>query len=181
MKRLSQVRSLQALIEEIRDCTGRLHGELRNFSFNAEMDAGPNYLPEHFQAEEVVPPNVFREFGARNSLWFLDSRILWTLDAIRERFGKPLIVNDWLWGGGLSMRGFRPPGSVTGSDMSQHRFGRAVDFNIQGIPAGDVRAEIRRHPSDPAFSYITAVEEAVDWVHIDCRTTEQDKILWFNP
>lgn len=181
MKRLAQVKSLERLIEEIRDTTGKLHSELRGFSFNAQLESGPEYIPEHFRPQELVPPEIYSTYGDTNSYWFIDSRVLWTLDAMREYFGAPITVNNWLWGGNLTMRGFRPFDSQTGSPLSQHRFGRAVDFDVKGFSADKVRRTIRESPSETAFSYITAIEEDVSWCHVDCRTTCQEGIIWFHP
>ncbi len=56
-----------------------------------------------------------------------------------------------------------------GAKYSQHRFGRAVDFDVKGISAETVRNDIRKG----YFSEITCIEADVNWVHIDVRNANR--------
>ena len=143
-----------------------------------------NYRPKNFQTKELVDPDTYRKFG-ENSLLVMDIRMLWTIDAIRGYFEKPVYVNDYNRGGTFKYRGFRPPSCSTGASYSQHRFGRAIDFHIYGIGSAEVRKEIYTHPDDDAFKYITRMEEfdGMSWVHIDCAwlPKNQERIHVFKP
>lgn len=138
------------------------------------------YKPVHFELQELVDPVTFGTYGDR--AWqFLDSRLLANMDRIRNRYGREIRVNDWhLPGGKFSYRGFRPCSYKGGAPLSQHRFGRAFDFDVKGMTAEEVRADIRANPNNFDFSCITAVEMEVNWVHVDCRNA-LDRILWVNP
>jgi hypothetical protein len=136
------------------------------------------YNPEFFTVEEFVPRRVFEEYG-KQSWWFIDTRIVWTADAIRDYFKKPFILNNWYRNGPYQYRGLRTIDSKDYSAMSQHSFGRALDGDVKDVSPDEVRQEIKSHSSDPHFRFITAVEESIDWLHVDCRTMGQDGILFF--
>lgn len=107
-------------------------------------------------------------------LWGLfDPRELWTLDALRDKYG-PCIVNDWSWGGNFSQSGFRPAATMTGAEYSQHRFGRATDKKFSETDVVQIIEDMHENPDDPAFKYITCVEETINnetptWLHTDVR------------
>lgn len=88
-----------------------------------------------------------------------------SLDAIRMHYKRPVTVNNWFKGGTFTLRGLRPMNSVVGAKYSQHKFGRAADFNVQGISPEQVRNDIR----SGLFPLITCIENNVSWVHIDVR------------
>jgi len=138
-----------------------------------------HYVPKHFQPYELVPKAVFERF--ENSLyriwWLFDSRMLFTADAIRERYGK-MIANDWFWGGSNQYRGWRPWDCGIGAELSQHKFGCALDLIPVETTAEEIRKDIRKG-DDLLFKYITCIEENVSWLHFDCRN--YDGLLIVNP
>jgi hypothetical protein len=119
------------------------------------------YIPIHFTWQELMPSAEYAHYW----LILMDDRILMTLDAIRMHYKRPVHVNNWHLGGKFSLRGFRPMTGKVGAKFSQHRFGRAVDFDVDGIPAEQVRNDIR----SGLFPLITCIEADVNWVHIDVR------------
>jgi uncharacterized protein YcbK (DUF882 family) len=119
------------------------------------------YKPRYFTWQELMPYAEYEPYW----LILMDERILITLDAIRTHYKRPVTVNNWHRGGQFSMRGFRPMTGNVGAKYSQHRFGRAVDFDVAGIPAEQVRNDIRFG----LFPLITCIEKNVNWVHIDVR------------
>ena len=139
------------------------------------------YQFRHFRPEEVLPPTMFHAHGALGLL-VMDSRILWTLDAIRDFFGVPVTVNTWLDGGQQSQRGFRDDPGV-GAALSQHRYGRAADFDIQGVTAAEFRELAKSgalggpgHP-ESVLQYVTRIEETnggnpIGWIHTDCANVD---------
>lgn len=137
------------------------------------------YTPTFFTAHEFVPSAIYQEFGEQS--WrFIDARMLWTMDAMRIYFNRPITVNNWHVGGDFEGRGFRPPYSSIGSPLGQHRFGRAVDFDVSAVSADEVRAVILSGDTLDLNRYVTAVELGVRWVHIDCRNGGGLKIFTFN-
>lgn len=136
------------------------------------------YYPKYFRVQELVSPAVYEDLGDR-SILTMDRGILKTIDAIREFYGKPMIINDWSFGGQFRYRGYRDR-TWNGSPYSQHCFGRAVDFDVKGLKASKVRKDIMDNPDH--FPYVTAIEKGTTWVHIDCRPTASGTgIQTFNP
>jgi uncharacterized protein YcbK (DUF882 family) len=121
------------------------------------------YVPKYFKWYELMPSAEYE----KHWLILMDERLLMSLDAIREHYNRPVTVNNWHSGGQFSLRGFRPMNSKTGAKFSQHKFGRAADFDVQGISPEQVRKDIR----SGLFPLVTCIENNVNWVHIDVRNT----------
>jgi hypothetical protein len=135
------------------------------------------YKPKNFKIQELVLKHIYEKFGEKCWLFF-DSKLLWTLDKIREKYGA-IIVNDWLWGGEFQNRGFREFNSSVGAQYSQHKFGRAVDFHFKSdkITCKEMRKTIIENPNFYEFKYITSVEDfdGMNWIHIDVRNWDKNK------
>lgn len=127
------------------------------------------YTPKYFKVEELVPKSVFLDLGPR-SLILMDCRMLYTIDLIRQHFNSPITINNWNTGGSFSQRGLRTDDN-TGAKYSQHRYGRAIDFDVKGKTAEQVRAEIIKNKDK--FEHITVLETDVSWVHMDCRNQDR--------
>ena len=95
---------------------------------------------------------------------------------IRKRYGK-MIVNTWLWGGANQYRGWRPFNCKEGAELSQHKFGRAIDLNPVELLASDIRIDIKAKKYSYDFRFITCIEDNVNWLHIDCRNTDRLLII----
>jgi len=140
------------------------------------------YAPKYFAVEELVDPRTFEVLGT-SSLMLFNPDALWTIDAIRQYYNAPVIINNWHIGGKFQYRGFRPNGCEVGADFSQHRFGNAFDFNCNcKYSSKEIQEEIMYNPFRDCFKYITAVESVGGWVHIDCRNRDKNKlgILFFD-
>ena len=169
-------RTVLALITEHNELSARLHGLDTSLLQHSLLEAEGLYKLEHFATKEFVPIKIYERWGDA-ALMFMDVRMLWTADAVREYFNKRMFINfrDFQY------RGFRPPSYIGGAELSQHRFGRALDFDIEKVSADEVRQEIITHPREPAFRYITVLESSVSWVHADCRLTNQEDIKIIQP
>jgi hypothetical protein len=140
------------------------------------------YIPKYFKIFELVDPDIYRLYDKRAFEIFFDNRILWTIDQIRKYFGRPMYVNNWIYDGNLKYRGFRPFNCNIGAKFSQHRFGRAIDFDIDGMYSDEVRQEIKKNEHLDPFKFITRMETNVPWVHIDCGNYNKiNGIRLFNP
>lgn len=120
---------------------------------------------KYFNATEFLPPEVYHARGERG-MELIDSRVVATAIALREKFG-PMIINNWASGGNFTQRGFRSAGTATGAVWSQHKYGRALDCHFVHTRVEDARAYILANPSE--FPFITCIEEDVSWLHFDCR------------
>lgn len=137
------------------------------------------YKTKHFKITELVDEETYNKFGEQ-AFMFFDKVALKTLDGIREYFGKPMLINNWNFGGNMDSRGFRKPTDPTGAPYGQHRMGRAFDFSVQGMTADEVRAVIIAHQMEAPFDEITACEIDVAWVHIDFRNIDNNgRLLLF--
>lgn len=141
------------------------------------------YIPKHFKIYELIPKQEYYKYIHRkgDKLWLMfDRRLLITLDVLRENFGT-LVINDWYWGGENQYRGWRPMDILLGSELSQHKFGRAVDFTPRKVTVNEVREYIRANQE--LYPYISAMEDEVNWCHIDTRNWDRSKqgILFFKP
>jgi hypothetical protein len=152
-----------------------VHSQSTALMMAAEMVCGATSCELTCDLREMVPPEIWNVWGER-SRWFVDCRILWTRQALEEYFQKKVKVNDWHLGGSFRNRGYRLPDSSTGARLSQHRFGRAIDADVIGLSAEEVRTEILTHPEEAAFQFITTLEEGTSWLHADCRDTVGKKI-----
>jgi len=125
------------------------------------------YIPKYFKIEELVDPVMLKRFGSYNLFKnALDSRILFEIDNIRTFFNKPITINNWNIGGEFSLRGLRPFDCKEGGLLSAHKFGKALDFDVKGLTAEEVRQAIIKNSSK--FINISRMEDNVSWVHIDC-------------
>ena len=137
---------------------------------------------KHFKLYELVDPQTYETKGAKAWEHFTED-ILFSLDGLRDFFGRPVTVNNWMAGGQFLFRGYRPPWYFGGAKLSQHRLGNAFDCDVAGMPANQARKEIIDHQDDPRLIMITRMENTVTWLHIDCGPVPegQHRIYLFNP
>lgn len=127
------------------------------------------YEPRHFNSKELVPKEVHDVRGSK-SLQLLDSRALFTLDQLREKFGSCTVNTPW--NGTFNESGLRTKDCKYFKPYSQHSFGRAFDCKFSSIDAWSVREYICKHPKE--FPFITFLEEGegISWVHFDVRNSK---------
>lgn len=127
---------------------------------------------KYFKIQELVPSSIY--YSRKESAWeLIDSRLIITLDYLREKYG-PILINNWNRLGALNNRGFRDSDTNVGAKLSQHRYGRAADcsFLTKGILVKDVRDYIIMNPTE--FPFITCIEMNVSWLHFDVRNHNLD-------
>lgn len=128
---------------------------------------------KYFKLWEVVPYNVLMLRGELGYELF-DPRYAEAIDFIREFFGVPVIGNTYLSNGILQERGFRMPNTKTGALLSQHKFGRAFDFNVRGLSPEKTKLEILDNQFlflEKGWSTLEDQSLASTWTHIDMRDT----------
>ena len=140
------------------------------------------YRPRHFAPHELVDPVCFSKFGA-DAVAFFRPELLISLDMLRQILGKPFTVNNWKDGGPFKWRGLRTQGCAQGAEYSMHRFGMAIDFDVKGMAAEEVRVWLRAKWADypDLGNGITRIENGVNWVHVDCRPTNSYTLVEFAP
>lgn len=142
---------------------------------------------KYFRIEELVSKQVYEKY--KEKCWeFIKPEIILFLDNIREFYKKPVIVNNWLYGGNLSQRGLRTNQDPIVKEknslyVSQHCLGGAVDFNVQGVSPEEVAKHIIDN-QEYYRNFISRLEnpkQTATWTHVDCANTEdEEKIIIFN-
>ena len=138
---------------------------------------------KYFDIRELVDQKVYDMHGQR-AFRFFDPNLLYALDTIRGILGKKITVNDWMWFGNFSQRGLRHNQSPlvrkkVAPYLSAHCLGRAVDFDVQGMTAEEVRTWLVRKD---LFNFKIRLEAGVNWVHIDTIAEEKNsKVYLFHP
>jgi hypothetical protein len=143
-------------------------------------------ISPHFDLREFVPKAIWDEYGEK-STWFVDPRLIEGAEWLRSFFGEPIIINNWHTGGSFQNRGFRPPNTTVGARLSQHKFGRAIDFNVQGVTSDAVYDALSNPGAwslvaqHTAFTTMESKYFAKTWCHIDLRQTRSNQLLIVNP
>lgn len=142
-------------------------------------------VKKYFKVQELVCPHVYKRFGD-SALQFFDKGILDTLVFIREHIGSPIYINNWHWGGDKSQRGLRccicplvkEKVYLEKVYLSSHIFGKAVDFNVKGMTAEEVRVWLEEIKNELPCNI--RIEKDVSWVHIGLGYFNQtEKITYF--
>ena len=129
-----------------------------------------------FYLDEFLPKDIYERFR-ENGIWFIDRRLIDVAQFLRNHFNKPIVINNWVHEGVYEYSGFRPPDSLVGAKLSQHKFGRAMDLHFAGLDPEEVRKEIKNNESYFFQGGVRAVElDTPTWTHIDIR--ESKKIIW---
>jgi len=141
-------------------------------------------IPVYFKLEEIVCPHVYNTYG--EAAWsFFDPRLIETLEKIRERINRPIMINNWKEGGQYSQRGFRCIKCELVQDairdgrlyVSPHMTGQGVDFDVQGMVAEEVRQWIIKNQN--ILPWPVRMEAGVSWVHMDVRGKDDKKVYLF--
>lgn len=142
------------------------------------------YKPDGFELYEVLPKEFYNSNIKiyHDTLWYMfDSKVLYTLQRLRKKYGS-IIINNWKWGGSLQLCGWRPFDTITGSYLSQHKFGRAFDCHFKNTTAEEVREDLKKnYTTDSTYQYITCIEENISWFHFDTRAWYDGKPLIVYP
>ena len=126
-----------------------------------------------FKIYELVPRDTYALYPEYRLWWLFDRNIIITANRIRERYGK-MLANTWWWNGKHQYRGWRPWDCPVGAELSQHKFGRALDLEPVEVTAEEIREDILKDPWDDDFKLITCIELKVSWLHYDTRNWEKE-------
>ncbi len=130
-------------------------------------------LKPYFKIQELVCKHTYDAFGEK-SWQFFDKDYLETLLVLRrDIFKAPMTINDWLWGGNFSQRGFRcnicqltKEKTLAGKIyLTAHANGCATDSSLKGLTAEQARKKIK--DNQDLLPCNIRVEKGVSWLHTD--------------
>jgi len=115
--------------------------------------------------------------------------LLQALTWLRITLGRPVIVNNYAFGGRLWQRGYRSPKSKVGAKGSMHRkkgeyYGSAVDFNVLGMSTASVTNFILSKENilfGMGIRRMESTKHTPTWNHLDTKDMGKDRIYVFNP
>ena len=148
-------------------------------------------IQKYFDIQEFVNKATYTKYGI-NAWQFLCPRLLHTLLIIRKGLGKPITINNWHQGGKFSQRGLRTNiGQIVKGKtlkgmmyLSAHVMGKAVDFDVKGYKAEDVRDWISLNAEK--LPYKVRLEQNMKgkpttWCHMDVFYNKNNpKVYRFN-
>lgn len=151
------------------------------------MTTTKQQISRRFDIQELVCPHIYNRHGEK--AWdMLDENLLKVLIWIREKLGKPIYVNNWNYKQGtLSQRGMRCNCCQLVKDktakgipyVSAHVLGKAVDFDVKGMTAQEVRDWI--YENRQRLPHPVRLEDGVTWVHLDVRSDKWSSMVeYFN-
>ena len=133
-----------------------------------DRDAIIQSLKRYFSITELVCPDVYKKFNER-SWQFFTTDALYGLLLLRETIlCRPMYINNYKKG--ITQRGLRcnlcalVKGRAT-VYLSQHIFGNAWDFTVDGMTAEGARKKIKENAK--LFPSQIRLEKGKPWVHID--------------
>ncbi len=145
-------------------------------------------IKDYFIIQELVDPIVYDKYG--EMAWkFIDDKILDCLLVVRKELNAPISVNNWFYSGNFTQRGLRHNMSplVASKDrlyLSAHIFGKAVDFDVSGMTAIEVREWIVNNPNK--LPHKVRLErnlngKPISWVHLDVMSDDsKPKVYQFD-
>ena len=139
-------------------------------------------IHKYFDKEEVLSKHTINAGGDYDLLdTDLQKLVVW----IREALGRPMTANTWKSGGQFSQRGYRTNDDPVCKAQkftpgSAHFKGKALDFDVKGMTAEQVRKWLHDNQEDAPVRF--RVEKGVNWVHVDVMPHKaSDKAYFFNP
>ena len=133
-----------------------------------DRDAIIQSLKRYFSVTELVCPDVYKRFNER-SWQFFTTNALYGLLLLRETIlCRPMYLNNYKKG--ITQRGLRcnlcalVKGRAT-VYLTQHGFGNAWDFLVEGMTAEQARKKIKENAN--LFPCQIRLEKDKPWVHID--------------
>ena len=158
------------------------------------------YNSKRFKPFELVDKATYESFADKSLSdiydlfdWRLLKAIDDLMDKLEEHYKKSLkiICNNWKWHKNpkapdyFQWRGLRNEKCKGYSAGSQHNYIKSVrkvtalDFDVFGIKAEDVRNFIVEHQNEDWAKIIGGLEDDVNWVHLDIRSRLSNKIIQF--
>jgi hypothetical protein len=141
---------------------------------------------ENFYIDEFVSREFYNKWGSRSIHW-IRPELINILQFIRNRYGVPMIINNWATGGNFEQSGLRYPTAAIGAGDSLHKFGCAADPKFKDQEPefyNEVRNDIIINWESifKKLGLTTIEENTKTWLHLDVRhIPDQYKIFIIYP
>ena len=120
---------------------------------------------------ELLPKYVWDSYGD-NGMRFLDTRIVACIKYLRNVLAKPININN----SQFDSRTLRTQSSQNYSTFSCHSFGRAIDFDVEGMDSLAVQRFITKDivaSTELKKLGLTGIEDGTpSWTHITCSNLD---------
>ena len=128
-------------------------------------------VSEHFILEEFINPETLK-VEKENSLKLIDKRLIDIAEFIRVDLGLPITINNWHTGGQYHESGLRDKNTTTGSKLSQHKLGKAIDVKAAGYGGAEWYSYVKKNAKKLYDLGVRRIEDksiATTWCHIDTK------------
>lgn len=136
-------------------------------------------VSQNFYLDEFIDEALYNSMQDKESLKnLIDPKMFLAAQRLRDFLGVPLTINNWASGGVRQWSGLRTSSSPYYSVTSMHSFGKALDIISTRMSAEAMRTRIN-------YNYhlfrdvISRVEADVNWLHIDCKVTNDYDLVFF--
>ena len=125
-----------------------------------------------FLIQEFVPKSFWKVYR-ENSMWFVNPNAILFAQWLKDQTCSTVTINDWCFGGSYQFSGLRPFNCKIGAELSQHKFGNAIDVMVKGWSGEQIRDLIRDNFTflNKAFGLTTIEKNTSTWCHVDFRFT----------
>ncbi len=135
-------------------------------------------VSDNFWLWEFFDQETYEGRSLNVLIGILDPKIICLSQFIRERYGRAVTISNWKNGGRYQDSGFRSRNCQIGAEFSQHRFGRACDYKVDGLTPLEIRRDIREHYPLFRDKGLTTIEQGTKtWNHCDVRETQQEELF----
>lgn len=135
-------------------------------------------ITKNFIIPEFVPKEIYEMFGDR-SVMFINRRIPPLVQYLRDRYNKPIKINDWYWGGEFNWSGYRTPDCPVGAKLSRHKLGVCADIKVSGMEAPEVQLDIVNNFEEhyKPLGLTTIEADTPTWTHISNEWTMDPRLV----
>lgn len=147
------------------------------------------YRNKYFKIEELVNPDLLCKLGEDKAWQRLNAGLLYDIDQIREKWGKPLVINSNKWG--FKNSGLRAFDCDEGGTYSMHKYGCAFDLKVISCNKEETKELhnfVMQMFNDGAFESLNTLESKkitidnakVGWVHVATQNNKDNNLLIIN-
>jgi len=139
-------------------------------------------VSKNFDLKEYTHPEIYKRFGDQSKL-YINPQLFVLVQAIRDRWGKPITINNWHNGGRFINSGLRDYKNPLGKlNRSRHYYGLCADLKTDDIKV------LQNHLSTNAQYYydlgLRVIEDfkfTKTWLHVSVENTGLDKVRYIKP